>query len=58
MLPVTAPVTVVTCDGSGEAVRHADQWPQEQRVIVPLCKNNPGNVGWLDWTPKGGGTRS
>ena len=25
------------------------------RVIVPLCKNNPGNVGWLDWTPKGGG---
>ena len=21
-------------------------------VIVPLCKNNPGNVGWLDWTPR------
>ena len=20
---------------------------------VPLCKNGPGNVGWLDWTPAG-----
>jgi len=24
-------------------------------VAVPLCKNGPGNVGWLDWTPPGGG---
>lgn len=56
VLPVTAPVTVVTCDGTGEAVGTSVEWPMETRVIVPLCKNNPGNVGWLDWTPKGGGT--
>ena len=55
VLPVTAPVTVVTCDGSGEAVGTATEWPRNVRVIVPLCKNNPGNVGWLDWTPKAGG---
>jgi hypothetical protein len=23
---------------------------------IPLCQNGPGNVGWLDWTPPGGGT--
>ena len=56
VLPVTAPVTVVTCDGSGEASNTATEWPRNVRVVVPLCKNNPGNVGWLDWTPKGGGT--
>ena len=57
VLPVTAPVTVVTCDGTGEAENTATEWPRNVRVVVPLCKNNPGNVGWLDWTPKGGGTR-
>jgi hypothetical protein len=56
VLPVTAPVTVVTCDGTGEATSTSTLWPKNVRVIVPLCKNNPGNVGWLDWTPKGGGT--
>ena len=56
VLPVTAPVTIVTCDGSGEAQITAVEWPRNVRVVVPLCKNNPGNVGWLDWTPKGGGT--
>jgi hypothetical protein len=55
VLPVTAPVTVVTCDGTGEAELTPVPWPMNTRVIVPLCKNNPGNVGWLDWTPKGGG---
>jgi hypothetical protein len=55
VLPVTAPVTVVTCDGTGEAVGTSTLWPKDTRIIVPLCKNNPGNVGWLDWTPKGGG---
>ena len=23
---------------------------------IPLCKNGPGNVGWLDWHPPHGGT--
>ena len=56
VLPVTAPVTVVTCDGSGKAEITPVDWPLNTRIVVPLCKNNPGNVGWLDWTPKGGGT--
>jgi hypothetical protein len=55
VLPVTAPVTVVTCDGSGKAEPTAVIWPMETELVVPLCKNNPGNVGWLDWTPKAGG---
>jgi hypothetical protein len=56
VLPVTAPVTVVTCDGSNNPESTSTVWPKFTRVIVPLCKNGPGNVGWLDWTPKSGGT--
>ena len=58
VLPVTAPVFVVNCTGPGntaETLMPPTEWPKNVRVIVPLCKNNPGNVGWLDWTPKGGG---
>jgi hypothetical protein len=55
VLPVTVPVTVVTCAANGKAELTATPWPKDTRVIVPLCKDNPGNVGWLDWTPKGGG---
>ena len=32
------------------------EWVKEVYTIVPLCKNGPGNVGWLDWTPPGGGS--
>jgi hypothetical protein len=56
VLPVTAPVTVVTCDGSNNPVSTTNEWPSFTTVKIPLCKNGPGNVGWLDWTPKGGGT--
>ncbi|MEO5964510.1 MAG: hypothetical protein ABIR11_03520 [Candidatus Limnocylindrales bacterium] len=56
VLPVTAPVTVVSCAKNGNAVPTSTDWPLNTRVIIPLCKNNPGNVGWLDWTPKAGGT--
>lgn len=56
VLPVTAPVTVVTCDGTGGAATTGVAWPMNVRTIVPLCKNNAGNVGWIDWTPKAGGT--
>lgn len=57
VLPLTVPVTVVTCAGNGEAENTATPWPKDTRIVVPLCKNNPGNVGWLDWTPKGGGAK-
>ncbi|HEX5826856.1 MAG TPA: Tad domain-containing protein [Candidatus Limnocylindrales bacterium] len=57
VLPVTVPVTVVTCATNGEVENTATPWPSNTRIVVPLCKNNPGNVGWLDWTPKGGGAK-
>ena len=59
VLPVTIPLNIVTCAGNGEVVpsNPAAEWPWYYvHLTVPLCKNNPGNVGWLDWTPPGGGT--
>ena len=31
-------------------------WVVNQFYIIPLCQSDPGNVGWLDWTPTAGGT--
>jgi hypothetical protein len=59
VIPVTIPVTVLGCDGSNNPapVQPATPWPiTNDPVVVPLCKSGPGNVGWLDWTPTGGGT--
>ncbi len=59
ILPVTVPVTILGCDGSNDPapVQPATLWPAPSDVVsIPLCKNGPGNVGWLDWTPTGGGT--
>ena len=55
VLPVTIPVNTVTCDGSGNLVEGDHDWDWNVVVTVPLCKNAPGNVGWLDWSPPGGG---
>jgi hypothetical protein len=58
LLPVTVPITVLECDGSNDPapVVPPTHWPTNLVVVLPLCKNGPGNVGWLDWTPTGGGT--
>jgi hypothetical protein len=59
ILPVTVPVTVLGCDGSNNPapISPPVKWPAPSNVLsVPLCKNGPGNVGWIDWTPTGGGT--
>ncbi len=67
VLPVTIPLSITTCDGSGESMlsNPVREWldPDGDGVLdwslhmtIPLCKNNPGNVGWLDWTPTAGGT--
>jgi Putative Flp pilus-assembly TadE/G-like len=56
VLPVTFPVTTVTCDGSGNPVQTVDPYVVGVHYIIPLCKNGPGNVGWLDWSPTAGGT--
>jgi hypothetical protein len=56
LLPIAFPVNQTTCDEQGEAV-DAGLGPWELGVVykIPLCKNNPGNVGWIDWSPKAGG---
>jgi len=56
VLPVTFPITQVSCDGSGNAVQTTASYEIGVHVIIPLCKNGPGNVGWLDWSPTAGGT--
>lgn len=56
LLPVTVPTTVVTCDGQNRSVATDDDWePGEEEYTIPLCGNNPGSVGWIDWTPPHGG---
>lgn len=59
MLPITFPVTIYDCNGSNNVVPQtpATFWPAPSIItVVPLCSSGPGNVGWIDWTPPGGGT--
>lgn len=63
VLPVTIPVTVLGCDGQNDPAPVTDAngdkilWTSPSEALtIPLCKNGPGNVGWLDWTPTFGGT--
>jgi hypothetical protein len=58
VIPVAVPITVLGCDGQNDPtpVSPATDWPVTiTPITVPLCKNGPGNVGWLDWTPTAGG---
>lgn len=55
VLPVAIPVNVVTCDGQNNVQLGDHAWDWNTVMTVPLCNNSPGNVGWLDWTPPGGG---
>jgi hypothetical protein len=59
VIPITFPVTVVSCDGLNNPapVQPSQFWQVTGQVItIPLCKNGPGNVGWIDWSPTAGGT--
>lgn len=63
ILPITVPVTVLGCDGQNDPAPVTDSdgdkilWSApSDPLTIPLCKNGPGNVGWLDWTPTAGGT--
>jgi Flp pilus assembly protein TadG len=55
ILPVAIPVNTVTCDGNNDLSLGTEAWTWNAVLTVPLCKNNPGNVGWLDWDPPAGG---
>lgn len=56
ILPVTIPVNVATCDGTGDLTTTGNPWLIGPVYKIPLCQNGPGNVGWLDWTPPSGGS--
>ena len=62
LVPVTVPVTVVTCDNQNRPVPMLDAngqpipYVKNVHYTLPLCHTDPGNVGWLDWTPTAGGT--
>jgi Flp pilus assembly protein TadG len=61
LLPVTFPVQVSECDGTGNLViGTSPEWPlvgpandgdPAYEAIVPLCKISEGAVGWLDLAP-------
>lgn len=55
VLPVTIPVTVPQCDGTNNLVTTTDPWIPGEEYTLYLCSTGPGNVGWLEWLPPGGG---
>lgn len=60
VMPVTYSIPITSCDGSNRPLRIGVDWALvsletaladttgEYESIVPLCKNGPGGVGWLD----------
>lgn len=56
VLPVTVPLNVTTCTNTNRPWTDGSTWPTDVLQVIPLCSSGPGNVGWLDWTPPGGGT--
>lgn len=54
LLPIAMPVNQSTCDGN-KLYPNGTGWASGV-ITVPLCSDAAGNVGWLDWTPPGGGT--
>jgi len=55
LLPITFPNTQVTCDGQNKAIPTELEWELQTDLVLPLCGNFPGGVGWIDWTPPAGG---
>jgi hypothetical protein len=67
LLPVTYSVPVEVCDGSSKQLIIGGEWTRvtletaeaewangtfTNLSLVPLCKNGPGGVGWLDLCPQ------
>lgn len=60
VMPVTFSIPITSCDGTGRPLRVGIDWALVSmrtaladtsgtyESIVPLCKNGPGGVGWLD----------
>lgn len=56
LLPIAIPVNVMTCNGTNSPFDSGSAWSWNVLVKIPLCSTAPGNVGWLDWDPNGGGS--
>ncbi len=56
LLPITIPVSPIMCGNNGQWSYTGGDYIAGVTYEIPLCKNTAGNVGWLDWTPPGGGT--
>lgn len=72
LFPITVPVQVDTCDGTGKLVPGVGDWPYLgdadttalNEAIVPICKNqngdlgggSAGSVGWIDFSTAIGAT--
>jgi hypothetical protein len=55
VLPVTIPTFVPECDSNGD-LGGGDPWTTGLIYTIGLCRNDPGNIGWIDWDPPGGGS--
>lgn len=55
LLPIAFPVNIIQCDGTNRPIDTGDSWKFNVVYKIPLCQNNPGNVGYLDWDPPAGG---
>ncbi len=59
ILPVTPPVNILfDCFNNGQPDfgPNPSEWLHNTLYVIPLCSSGPGNVGWIDWDPTGGGT--
>lgn len=56
LLPVAFPTSIITCNGSNKPNDTGTPWSFGVVYKIPLCQSAPGNVGYLDWDPPGGGT--
>ncbi|MEP7159187.1 MAG: pilus assembly protein TadG-related protein [Chloroflexota bacterium] len=60
VMPVTFSIPITSCDGTGRPLRIGIDWSLvsmataladddgDYMAVVPLCKNGPGGVGWLE----------
>jgi Flp pilus assembly protein TadG len=62
VIPLTIPILLTECQSGGGSDKlvfpsNGIEWPfgPNNLVAIPLCSNGPGNVGWIDWDPPGGG---
>ena len=55
LLPVSFPVSIITCDGSNKPIDTGEPWVFNNVYLIPLCNSTSGNVGYIDWDPHSGG---